>query len=158
MRVPKVESVLLAATPILTFRGSEGLTNASGFFFERGERLFLVTSRHVMIDEASRHYPDRIEIELHCSPENVAHVTGFSIPLYQKRQSIWRQAVDSAGEVDVAAIEIERPALPALALNTDTSTLTSIANDYDYDRVFAKQIEALGRPDDVLVARWGARC
>jgi len=52
----------------------------------------------------------------------------------------------------VNRFEIERPALPALALNTDTSTLTSIANDYEYDRVFAKQIEALGRPDDVLVA------
>jgi hypothetical protein len=39
---PKVESILLSATPILTFQGSQGLTSASGFFFERDERLFLV--------------------------------------------------------------------------------------------------------------------
>lgn len=48
--------------------------------------------------------------------------------------------------------ERERPGLPALALTTDTSTLTSIANDYDYDEVFAKQVRALGQPGDVLLA------
>ncbi|MDN5850270.1 MAG: phosphoheptose isomerase, partial [Nitrococcus sp.] len=48
--------------------------------------------------------------------------------------------------------EIERPGLPAIALTTDSSTLTSIANDYDYSEVFAKQIRAIGRPGDVLFA------
>ena len=48
--------------------------------------------------------------------------------------------------------EMERPALPAIALTTDTSTLTSIANDYAYKRIFAKQIEALGQAGDVLLA------
>lgn len=48
--------------------------------------------------------------------------------------------------------EQERRGLPAIALTTDTSTLTSIANDYSYERVFARQIEALGRPGDVLLA------
>jgi D-sedoheptulose 7-phosphate isomerase len=48
--------------------------------------------------------------------------------------------------------EMERPGLPAIALSTDTSTLTSIANDYSYDQVFSKQIRALGQPGDVLLA------
>lgn len=48
--------------------------------------------------------------------------------------------------------EIERPSLPALALTTDTSTLTSIANDYSYNEVFSKQIRALGQPGDILLA------
>jgi D-sedoheptulose 7-phosphate isomerase len=48
--------------------------------------------------------------------------------------------------------EAERPGLAALALTTDTSTLTSIANDYDYDQVFARQVRALGHPGDVLLA------
>jgi D-sedoheptulose 7-phosphate isomerase len=47
---------------------------------------------------------------------------------------------------------MERPPLPALALTTDTSALTSIANDYSYDDVFAKQVRALGRPGDVAIA------
>jgi D-sedoheptulose 7-phosphate isomerase len=48
--------------------------------------------------------------------------------------------------------EMERPGLPAMALSTDTSTLTAIANDYSYDQVFSKQLRALGQPGDVLLA------
>jgi D-sedoheptulose 7-phosphate isomerase len=48
--------------------------------------------------------------------------------------------------------EKERAPLAAIALTTDTSTLTSIANDYAYDQVFAKQVAALGRPGDILLA------
>lgn len=47
--------------------------------------------------------------------------------------------------------ERERPALPAIALSTDTSTITSIANDYHFDEVFAKQLRALGQSGDVLL-------
>jgi D-sedoheptulose 7-phosphate isomerase len=46
---------------------------------------------------------------------------------------------------------IERPPLPAIAFTTDTSVLTSIANDYSYNDVFAKQVQALGREGDVAV-------
>tara|TARA_Y100001949_G_scaffold126584_1_gene108179 strand:+ start:287 stop:871 length:585 start_codon:yes stop_codon:yes gene_type:complete len=48
--------------------------------------------------------------------------------------------------------ERERPSLPAIALTTDSSTITSIANDYNYAEVFSKQIRALGNPGDVLLA------
>jgi len=48
--------------------------------------------------------------------------------------------------------ERERPSLPAIALSTDTSTITSIANDYAYDEIFSKQIRALGQAGDVLLA------
>ena len=47
---------------------------------------------------------------------------------------------------------MERPGLAAIALTTDSSTLTSIANDYDYDQVFSKQVRALGQPNDLLLA------
>jgi D-sedoheptulose 7-phosphate isomerase len=46
----------------------------------------------------------------------------------------------------------DRPGLPAIALTTDSSTLTSIANDYDYDQIFSKQVTALGQPGDILLA------
>jgi D-sedoheptulose 7-phosphate isomerase len=47
---------------------------------------------------------------------------------------------------------IERPPLPAIALTTDTSVITSVGNDYDFSEIFAKQIRALGQPGDVA---WG---
>lgn len=48
--------------------------------------------------------------------------------------------------------ERERPSLPAIALSTDTSTITSIANDYSYNEIFSKQVRALGQAGDVLLA------
>ena len=51
----------------------------------------------------------------------------------------------------VGRFERERPGMPAISLTVDTSALTAIANDYDFDRVFAKQVEALGVPGDVLL-------
>ena len=48
--------------------------------------------------------------------------------------------------------EMERPGLPAVALTTDSSTLTSISNDYSFAEIFAKQVRALGQPTDVLLA------
>jgi len=111
-----IESILLAAARVFTFEQQRPLTNASGFFFERNERLFLVTSRHVVLDAATKHFPDRIEIELHLDPDNLAQSTGFSIPLYRDGKSIWRTGEDSAGDIDVAVIELERAALPETAL------------------------------------------
>jgi S1-C subfamily serine protease len=108
-----IESILLTAVRVFTFEQQRPLTNASGFFFERDGRLFLVTSRHVVVDEPTEHFPDRIEIELHINADNMATSTGFSIPLYRDGKSIWRQGLDTAGEIDVAVIEIERAALPA---------------------------------------------
>jgi D-sedoheptulose 7-phosphate isomerase len=48
--------------------------------------------------------------------------------------------------------EMDRPGLAAFALTTDSSTLTSIANDFDFDQVFSKQVRALGQPNDLLLA------
>lgn len=52
----------------------------------------------------------------------------------------------------VSRFGYDRPGLPGIALTTDTSALTAIGNDYGYERVFARQLEALGRQGDVLFA------
>ena len=107
-----IDSLLLAATRIATFELERGLTNASGFFFQRDEHLFLVTSRHVLVDKPSKHYPDRIEIEVHTDAQNLTRSTGLSVLLYRNGKSIWRQGRDAAGEIDVAVVELDRTALP----------------------------------------------
>jgi S1-C subfamily serine protease len=107
-----IEPILLSTARVSTFNQQCLRTNASGFFFERDKRLFLVTSRHVMLDAPSEHFPDRIEIELHTDADNMAQSTGFSVPLYRDGQSLWRQGNDATGEIDVAVIELQRAALP----------------------------------------------
>lgn len=107
-----IDPLLLAAVKVLTFNAGRPLTNASGFFFERDERIFLVTSRHVVYDEAGQHYPDLIRIALHIDQANIARLMDFEIPLYRNGKSVWRQGNDAAGYIDIAMIELERAALP----------------------------------------------
>jgi hypothetical protein len=107
------DEALFGVTRVLTFVGSQGLTSASGFFFERDGRLFLVTSRHVLFDAPSGHAPDRIEINLHTDASDLTQLATLSILLHLDGLTQWRQARDSGGEVDVATLEIDRDAMPA---------------------------------------------
>ena len=107
-----IEPLLLTTARVSTFDGTRPLTGASGFFFERDGRLFLVTSRHVLIDTPSKHFPSRIEIELHTDAQNLTRSIVLSVLLYRDGKSTWRQGSDAGGEIDVAVIELERPALP----------------------------------------------
>lgn len=110
-----IESLLLTSTPVFTYQGARGLTNASGFFFRRDERLYLVTSRHVLIDKASGHFPDRIEFEVHSDADNLASIVRVSVLLYEKGRSSWRDGLDASGTVDVAVLEIDQAILPSSA-------------------------------------------
>jgi S1-C subfamily serine protease len=116
MNKPIVEPLLLTSTRVSTFDAANLRSGASGFFFEREGRLFLVTSRHVLADAPSGHFPSRIEIELHTDAHNLAQSVAFSIPLYRDGRPIWRERSDAGGQVDVAVIELERPALPSSTL------------------------------------------
>ena len=113
---PPVDPLFLAAPRVSTFLGTQALTNASGFFFERDDRLYLVTSRHVVIDEAAQHLPDRIEIEVHIDDTNLTLSTGFSMLLYADGQAVWHQGQDSGGDIDVAVLEVDRQHLPKGAI------------------------------------------
>ena len=111
-----IDSLLLTATRIATFDGQRALTSASGFFFERDERLYLVTSRHVVFDEPSGHYPNRIEIEVHAQEGDLGKSVNMSLLLYKDGRSLWRQGSDTGGEIDVAVVELDRSAMPASAV------------------------------------------
>ena len=116
-----IEPLLLAGTRISTFEGSRALTAATGFFFERGSRLFLVTSRHVLADDASGHHPDRLEITLHSDEVDLTRSAVVGLPLYAQAKGLWRDGHDSGGPIDVAALELDRRVLPQpLALRAFT--------------------------------------
>jgi S1-C subfamily serine protease len=107
-----IEPLLLTTARVSTYFGRQPLTGASGFFFERDARLFFVTSRHVVFDRPSGHFPNRIEIELHADAGNLTRAAVLSVLLYRDGMSVWHQGRDAGGEIDVAVIEIERDALP----------------------------------------------
>lgn len=108
-----LDEALFGVTRVLTFAGTKGLTSASGFFFERDGRLYLVTSGHVLFDAPSGHAPDRIEITLHRDARDLTRLATLSILLHREGLTVWHQARDSGGEIDVAVLELDRAAMPA---------------------------------------------
>jgi hypothetical protein len=113
---PRVEPLLLSTARVSTFLGPQLLTAATGFFFRRDERLFLITSRHVLFDKPTAHLPDRIQVVVHVDPTLLTRTALVSLPLYREARATWRQGCDSSGEIDVAAIEIDRALMPPGAL------------------------------------------
>jgi hypothetical protein len=107
-----LDEALFGVTRILTFAGATSLTAASGFFFECDHRLFLVTSRHVLFDAATAHAPERIEIELHTDARDLTCRATLSILLHRDGLAAWHQVSDSGGDIDVAALELDRDAMP----------------------------------------------
>jgi hypothetical protein len=127
-----LDPLYLVATGLTTFEGPHSRTNASGFFFEREGRLYLVTSRHVLFDAPTGHYPDRLEIVVHNHPQDLTRCICWSMPLYTQGVANWRQAEDSGGAIDVAVLEVNRAQLPPHAvysaftpehLNTDYASV-----------------------------------
>jgi hypothetical protein len=108
----EIEPLLLSATRISTQIGGRTLTAGTGFFYAEGERLFLVTSRHVFHEPASGHLPDQITFPVHTSLVDLTRTVVCRLPLYEQGASQWVEARDSGGRVDVAAIEVPARALP----------------------------------------------
>jgi len=115
-----------------------------------------------LVNRISQHFTDSAEIKLNLRDElapQIAAATQMMLDCLTNDGKILvcgngGSAADAqhfAAEL-VNRFEIERPGLAAIALTTDTSVLTSIANDYHYDQIFARQVQALGMSGDVLIA------
>lgn len=115
-----------------------------------------------LISRVNRHFADSVEVKRRAATELAAPLARAAERMVQcliKDGKILAcgnggSAADAqhfAAEL-LNRFEIERPPLAAVALTTDSSTLTSIANDYSYNEVFSKQVRALGHPGDVLLA------
>lgn len=106
--------------------------------------------------ESSIETKQRSQLELRVAIETAANLISHQLAAGQKVLSCGNGG--SAGDAQHFASELinrferERPSLPAISLTTDSSTLTSIANDYDYSQVFAKPLSSLGKDGDVLLA------
>jgi len=107
-----VEALLLTVIRVTTRTEDVVHSNATGFLFERDEQLFLVTNRHVVLNEPTQHRPESLDLELHISESNIAETTTFPVALYEGKTARWRGASDSAGLVDVVAIPLDKARLP----------------------------------------------
>lgn len=114
------------------------------------------------IEHIKQHFTDSIQTKITAAdvlPESIARAVDVMVEALLSGHKIMSCGNGgSAADAQHFSAELlnrymrERPSLPGLALTTDTSTLTSIGNDYTFDDIFAKQIRALGQAGDVLFA------
>ncbi|MEN8778815.1 MAG: phosphoheptose isomerase [Glaciecola sp.] len=115
-----------------------------------------------MIENIKANFTESIQTKIAASevlPEAIANASMMMVEALIRGNKILSCGNGgSAGDAQHFSSELlnryerDRPSLPAMALTTDSSTITSIANDYSYDEVFSKQVRALGQPGDILLA------
>lgn len=115
-----------------------------------------------LLDKIKAHFQDSIDVKQLAQAE-------LAVPIHRAGEALVQSLLNegkilscgnggSAGDAQHFSAELlnrfeqERPPLPAIALSTDSSTITAIANDYDYNEIFSKQVMALGQSGDVLLA------
>ncbi len=115
-----------------------------------------------LLDRISSHFRDSIAVKQQSAEELPApiHRAGEAMvqSLLTNRKILCCGNGGSAGDAQHLSAELlnrfekERPGLPAIALTADSSTITAIANDYNYNEIFSKQVSALGQAGDILLA------
>ena len=106
--VNDIDKTFLRVAKIQSFANGQPLTNATGFFYLHDDYLYLVTCRHVVINEATDHRPDRIQLSLHSDVSDLQQRAELSIPLYVDGIPQWYQPSHGCNP-DVVAVAINDP-------------------------------------------------
>lgn len=100
-----LDKMYLRVAKVLTFAGGQPLTNATGFFYLHDSFLYLITSRHVVINEAFQHRPDRLQVSLHSNANNLQERNELSVPLYLDGVPQWYQHPNRS-TADIVAVSV----------------------------------------------------
>lgn len=104
-----LDKMYLHVAKIITFSGVRPLTNATGFFYFHEGFLYLITARHVVVNEVNGHRPDLLQVSLHSDATDPRQRSELKIPLYVNGERQWLQHPQSDMDVDVAAVAINDP-------------------------------------------------
>lgn len=105
------EELFIRAVRIETWKEETRCTNASGFFYLDDGLLYLVTNRHVVINEGTSHRPDSIKVLLHTNAQDLTVNETVVLPLYQDGIPQWREHPQHGAAVDVVAVTISDPTM-----------------------------------------------
>jgi len=104
---PLFASVTVVETKVRgSSRRSSTIGSATAFFFRHGEQKYLVTNRHVVVDEKRKIFPDELVLRIHTDPQVLTANREITVPLYSGGQPIWIEHPTLSSDVDVVAIEI----------------------------------------------------
>jgi hypothetical protein len=104
-----VDRLLLRVAKVSTYYQGNPMTNATGFFFLHNSFLYLITARHVVINESLGHFPDYLGVSLHTSQRDLSLRTELSIALYSNGLPQWRQHPHFMASMDCVAVAVNDP-------------------------------------------------
>lgn len=104
-----IDSMFIRVAKVHTFAGLNPMTNATGFFYLHDSFLYLITARHVVINESSGHFPDSLHVSLHADASDLSRRADLLIPLYLDGVPQWRQHPRYLGSVDFVAVAVNDP-------------------------------------------------
>lgn len=104
-----LDDMFLRVAKIQTFADGQLLTNATGFLYLQENFLYLVTARHVVINEVCHHFPNRLHLSLHTDANDLQKWVDLSIPLYVNGVPQWFQHPQYGAAADLVAVAINDP-------------------------------------------------
>jgi hypothetical protein len=104
-----IDKMFLRVAKVQTFVNGQPLTNATGCFYMHEDFLYLITARHVVINETVEHHPDYLQVSLHSDESDLQQRADLWIPLYVDGVPQWYQHPRYGGGVDIVAVAINDP-------------------------------------------------
>ncbi len=117
--------------------------SGSGFFYEHGHGLFLITNRHVLIDEDDDHFPDELVLRLHTTPKDIRQNADISLPLYRGKTPRWKEHPAGA-DVDVVALPLDKASIAGRFFVRAFGTTNHIPADVDI--AIGEDVQVIGYP------------
>ena len=104
-----ISDIVATVSPIRCYREGNYLSSASGFFYDFESSLYIITNRHVFIDENEGYLPDEISLTLHTNQNDIRQNSTLRLPLYgTNSQSLWKEHPSGGSNVDVVALPLRR--------------------------------------------------
>jgi len=104
-----IDELLVRAVNVQPFAGEKQLSNATGFFYQQASYLYLVTNRHVVLDEANDHRPETLQLVVHTNAADLQQNEHVTVPLYSDDKPAWREHPTIGSGADVVAVPINDP-------------------------------------------------
>jgi S1-C subfamily serine protease len=139
-----MRELLLVVTLILQMQNGQAVGSATGFFYERNGSLYLVTNRHVVMDETKSIKPDLLKVKLHTDPNDLTKNGDVDIPLYSNGIAKWHVHPDySAKKIDIAVIEVDSSKLKPYFFKALSA---AIFLHKDYSLAMGEDVMVIGFP------------
>lgn len=139
-----ISDIVAIVTKMTCFKKGDPILSASGFFYAHNNDLFLVTNRHVVIEEDKNFFPDELKLRLHTDQNDVQRNEDYLVPLYSSNKRVWREHPSQGKEIDVVAIPLNSQEIQSRFFVRALGMAKHIPNDIDIS--IGEDVQVIGYP------------